>query len=489
MSVPIELGFYGKLPSHGDFLRRRVPDGFVRIWDSWLQECMAASRSALADRWLDLYLTSPVWRFGCSAGAAGTAQVVGVMAPSVDRVGRYFPLTLVAELPATSGLLSIATEADAFFDRAERLVVDTLAAEVIDFEGFDEAVTRLGQELAGAVSKPRVVLGPSSADILQDWTYAAWNVPIGSPAHLAPAFMQVLGHRLSALYDPLVVWWTEGSAGVQPTCLLSKGLPHPDAFVTLLDGSATSGRWQSVPVHVEVGAPLDDLLATPQPMRYRSAGMTDVGCVRSVNQDAFVERPDVGLWVVADGLGGHSSGEVASRMVCDAFADFLPEASFEAALDAARARLQHVNDYLVHVASRSHHAVVTGSTVVAFMTRGARCAILWAGDSRVYRCRQGRLVQLTRDHSVAEAEGGLSTAITRAIGGEPVLSLDEVEDAVQPGDRFLLCSDGLTRALSDAAIEAWMVNDAVEGAVTGLMHATLDAGAPDNVTVLVVEAF
>jgi serine/threonine protein phosphatase PrpC len=217
--------------------------------------------------------------------------------------------------------------------------------------------------------------------------------------------------------------------------------------------------------------------------------MTDVGRVRSVNQDAFVERPDVGLWVVADGLGGHSSGEVASRMVCDAFADFVPEETFDAALAAARERLQHVNNYLVHVASRSNHAVVSGSTVVAFMTRGARCAILWAGDSRAYRWRQGRLAQLTRDHSVADAEGASSTAITRAVGGEAVLSLDEYVDAVQPGDRFLLCSDGLTRALPDSTIESWLSRDAVESVVAGLVQATLDAGAPDNVTVLVVDAF
>ena len=99
MSTQIEVGLYGKLPSHGDFLRRRVSDAFVRVWDEWLQECIAASRSALGERWLDVYLTSPVWRFGADAGAFGPAPVVGLMAPSVDRVGRYFYLTLVAELP------------------------------------------------------------------------------------------------------------------------------------------------------------------------------------------------------------------------------------------------------------------------------------------------------------------------------------------------------------------------------------------------------
>src|SRR4051812_22505756 len=102
----VEVGFFGKLPSHGDFLRRRVSDAFAGPWDAWLQRCMAASRSVLDERWLDVYLTSPAWRFGCAAGACGPAAVVGLMVPSVDRVGRYFPLTLVAELPAAASLMA-----------------------------------------------------------------------------------------------------------------------------------------------------------------------------------------------------------------------------------------------------------------------------------------------------------------------------------------------------------------------------------------------
>src|SRR5688500_307461 len=258
MSAPVEVGFFGKLPSHGDFLRRRVSDPFVRAWDEWLQACVSASRAALGDRWLEIYLTSPAWRFGCSAGAAGPAPVVGVMAPSVDRVGRYFPLTVAAELPSSSSVLVAATDAETFFDRAERLVIDTLAAEVIDFDEFDAGVGRLGADLAEGVLRGRVVLDASATDILQDGVGGSWNVPIGSPPRLAPAFMQLLSHRLTALYGPLVLWWTEGSASVQPTCLLTKGLPRPEAFASLLDGSFAGQTWRTVPVHVDVGLEPDD---------------------------------------------------------------------------------------------------------------------------------------------------------------------------------------------------------------------------------------
>ena len=95
----MEVGIYGKLPSHGDFLRRRVPDDFVGVWDAWLQASIAASRSDLGSEWLNLYLTSPAWRFCCDAGVCGANACAGVMVPSVDRVGRYFPLTLVWSVP------------------------------------------------------------------------------------------------------------------------------------------------------------------------------------------------------------------------------------------------------------------------------------------------------------------------------------------------------------------------------------------------------
>src|SRR5690349_9150235 len=133
----MQVGFYGKLPSHGDFLRRRVSDAFVDAWDAWLRECIAASRTTLGPRWLDVYLTSPAWRFACAAGACGSAPVIGVVAPSVDQVGRYFPLTLVADLPADVNLITAASSSERFLDAAERLVIETLATERVDFERFD----------------------------------------------------------------------------------------------------------------------------------------------------------------------------------------------------------------------------------------------------------------------------------------------------------------------------------------------------------------
>jgi type VI secretion system protein ImpM len=485
----VDVGLYGKLPSHGDFLRRRTSDAFVSSWDAWLQDCMAASRASLGDRWLDVYLTSPAWRFSGEAGVCGPAPVIGLMVPSVDRVGRYFPLTIVAELPADANVFGV-TAATPFFESAERLAIETLESEYVDFEAFDQRVVRLADHLSFTTARQRVALERGAATVLEADAQGSWQLPIASIQEVAPALEQLLFQRLAAIYKPLMVWSSDGSSAVEPSCLLSRGLPDPEMFAALLDGSWTQHRWRTVPATVERGGrpsgPADD-----RALSFRSAAASDVGKVRQVNQDAFLERSEIGLWVVADGLGGHSDGEHASRMVCDALADFMPNQSFEETIEGVRTRLKEVNDHLLLASARSLLGERSGSTVVVLIVRGSRCAILWAGDSRVYRCRDGRLEQLTRDHSPSPSAAGgrQSNAVTRAVGAQAAFGLDLCSEHVRPGDRFLLCSDGLTRTVPEPEIRNWLEEPDVRASVSGLVAATLAAGAPDNVTALVVEAF
>lgn len=486
----MQVGFYGKLPSHGDFLRRRVSDAFVDAWDTWFRECLAASRTALGPRWLNVYLTSPAWRFVCAAGACGPSAVLGLVAPSVDQVGRYFPLTLVAELPPDVSLVTAASSSR-FFDAAERLVIETLATERVDFDRFDRGVVLLERELTGLAGPPEVVLDPAASAILTD-SPQAWQLPLASSSDVVSAFEQVLSTHLEAKYRPLVMWWTDGSAVVEPSWLVLKGLPAPELYTALLDGSWTEHRWRCVSARVsdEITLPGTPVIDDPGALYFRSAAATDVGRARNNNEDGFVERAEAGIWAVADGMGGHSHGEIASQMVCDALADFPLDGTFEEAVDAARKRVEDVNDHLVRSSGDDPAANRSGSTVVVLLLRGPRSAVLWAGDSRAYRWRAGQLQQLTRDHSLAGFAGTAaveSSVITRAVGIEPNLTLDVHRDGVLPDDRFLLCSDGLTRVLSDAEICGWMKSPDIRTAVDGLIKTTLEAGAPDNVTVVITE--
>lgn len=227
---------------------------------------------------------------------------------------------------------------------------------------------------------------------------------------------------------------------------------------------------------------------------YVSAGATDVGRLRSSNQDALAQLGESGLWVVADGMGGYRDGDVAARMVCEALHGLPPGLALEAAVDEIRQRMTDVNHRLHQAAVRPVDPVISGSTVVMLLTRRTASALIWAGDSRVYRLRHGRLVQLTTDHTWA-AELNLQNpreeadhAITRAVGGEDTLLLDVRRDRVRPGDRFLLCSDGLTHELDDEQIATLLSEGDVKQCAGALIAATLAAGARDNVTVVVVDA-
>src|SRR5204862_7359383 len=135
--------------------------------DAWLRECLTASRAALGGQWLNVYLTSPAWRFVCAAGACGPSPVIGIAAPSVDQVGRYFPLTLVAELPPDVGLVT-ATSSTRFFEAAEQLVIETLATERVDFDRFDQGAMSLERELIPVALPPELVLDPSASTIVTD---------------------------------------------------------------------------------------------------------------------------------------------------------------------------------------------------------------------------------------------------------------------------------------------------------------------------------
>lgn len=227
---------------------------------------------------------------------------------------------------------------------------------------------------------------------------------------------------------------------------------------------------------------------------YRSAGLTDKGRLRPTNQDAFFDSSGAALWAVADGMGGHRDGDVASRMVCEALESFRPHAQLEDSVDDLRQRMSDVNARLYAASVRAINPVQSGTTVVMMVAQRTSCALLWAGDSRAYRLRESKLVQLTTDHTWAselhldEDHGEEADhAITRAVGGEATLLLDVRRERMRVGDRYLLCSDGLTRELTNAKITELLAAGDVDQAARALIDATLAHGALDNVTVIVID--
>lgn len=237
-----------------------------------------------------------------------------------------------------------------------------------------------------------------------------------------------------------------------------------------------------------------------QVFQYTSAAVSDVGRVRSLNEDAYLSRPDLGLWVVADGMGGHDAGDLASGLIVERLNELSAPESARGFLNDVTGMLQEVNGELRQRAKANGGNSVIGSTVVAFLVYGRHFACVWAGDSRIYRLHRGRLQRLTRDHSYVQDlidHGNLSpeeaashpqaNVITRAVGAAEDLQLDNEYAELMDEDVVLLCSDGLCGVVSDAEICQLLREKLVSDCPEALVKLALERGSKDNVTVVVVK--
>lgn len=231
-----------------------------------------------------------------------------------------------------------------------------------------------------------------------------------------------------------------------------------------------------------------------------STAITDTGKMRKLNEDSMLDQPEIGLWVVADGMGGHSAGDVASQMIVSSLNKVSEGIELKQIINDIEDRLIEVNRSLIDKADDLQKRTTIGSTVVVMLAYDKYCIYIWAGDSRLYRLRDGDLRQMTTDHSQVElyVQKGLisreeaaihphGNMITRAVGATDDLFLDMDIQEMQANDRYLLCSDGLTKHVSDSEIEDILANDTHEQSCKTLIDLTLERGATDNVTAIVVE--
>ena len=212
-------GLFGKVTSHGDFMSRRLPPAFIAIWDGWLQSSMQGSRDKLGPKWLDTYLTSPLWRFVLAPGVCDANSWAGVMMPSVDRVGRHFPLTLAVGVAGGPDLANWMVSNNDWFEQLEDLALSTLEANFA-FDQFDAALQAM-QGLDGVAGSGSY--GP-----------AGFHLPLTSLDQIAAA---VPALTAAALHGQSI-WWTDGSAQVAPCALMCRGLPTAQSFAGMLAGLA-----------------------------------------------------------------------------------------------------------------------------------------------------------------------------------------------------------------------------------------------------------
>lgn len=234
-------------------------------------------------------------------------------------------------------------------------------------------------------------------------------------------------------------------------------------------------------------------------MVFDCATRTHVGHRRKLNEDAVLDCSKQGLWAVADGMGGHEAGEVASALVVETLEQFAEDGSIEHRIDSVLTALEKVNLSLHDMGRASINQRTIGTTVVGLVADGKQYRCFWAGDSRAYRLRGASIDQLTRDHSLVQdlVDAGMiepgeaethpnSNVVTRAVGAAERLQVDTVGGAIDGGDTFLLASDGLTRLVRAEEIAVQLASPSLETAADSLIDLALDRGAPDNVSLIII---
>jgi len=225
-------GIFGKLPAHGDFIQRNLPPDFVSVWDEWLQHYIAGSQEQIGENWLDIYLTSPIWRFMLSDGAADSSSWVGVMLPSVDKIGRYFPLSIVTQIPSHLCALEFLLSNNNWLINIEELAIQALDGDLTADDLIEEI---------------------SKIEIIHNTTYIKQNVLENSdPVVINMDFEEQAPTSVSDyLLDAILLksvssysaWTTQGSEHVSPGLFLSQGLPPINGIAGMLNGQWS---WQQL---------------------------------------------------------------------------------------------------------------------------------------------------------------------------------------------------------------------------------------------------
>jgi serine/threonine protein phosphatase PrpC len=238
----------------------------------------------------------------------------------------------------------------------------------------------------------------------------------------------------------------------------------------------------------------------PSALTFRSVGRTHAGSVRRLNEDSLLERNDIGLWAVSDGMGGHTAGDVASALIVNAMRALSRPNGEMSFIKSVYDTLAGANRELHRLSAGLAPHSTMGATVTVLGENDGRFFCLWAGDSRLYRFSDGELTQLTRDHRYVQEllDAGtldeesvqnhpLRNVITRAVGIDPELKLDRCEGSIDPGDIFLLATDGVTTVCRNDELVNLLAGKEIDKAADDIVAHCLSRGAPDNLTLILVQ--
>lgn len=226
----MKTGYYGKIPSRGDFISRQLPRGFIDAWDPWLQQGLSATRDSYPDDWLEIYLTCPVWYFALSKNVCDEHAWIGIMIPSVDKVGRYFPFILAKALGDNDSPFLHLVQQQAWYQQAEKLILSTLD-EDFNMDTFHDELNQLDHD-----HHEYELQQSDEQTSLTHWRFACNDVNQG--------LALMAEHYVRTHFPFYSLWWSKGSEDILSSLLVSRGLPATQAYISLLDGEWREGGWQ-----------------------------------------------------------------------------------------------------------------------------------------------------------------------------------------------------------------------------------------------------
>jgi type VI secretion system protein ImpM len=477
-------GFFGKLPSAGDFVQRRLPPGFVDAWDQHFENAVAESRSALGGGWHEAYHASPVWRFVLAPGVCGEVAWAGVMGPGADRVGRCFPMVIAAALATDSRVCDRVLQAGScWFDAAESVHVEAQISAATSVDAFDQQVAALGTPLDAEQSDPLADLRGV------DWAQAEhWRLPL--PTHAAAVSRQLseLWQQLSNAANDWCLWWTAGGEQVPASVLVTRGLPKPQAYAGFLDAGCSAAWWRSLgvfgglavdrqrrlprqEVEVAVAPPpapvvawlpddpelfsdLGHIPATSAPPVADEVPVDTAAAAAAADgtaQDsvAVLHRPDCALTLVAAEVGTHDPRQQAVASV-RAIGAALAGDDLAMGMQALRTRIMALNPQLRSASEDLIDPVLEDCAVIAAHVGGGQADLLRIGTAAAWHWRHGRLQPFfAKSNAPPAADAGLdddfqdllfnNVSLTApGLGATTQPTCGEVFCAVNPGDRLLL---------------------------------------------------
>ncbi|MFV1982593.1 MAG: type VI secretion system-associated protein TagF [Thiohalomonadales bacterium] len=233
MEAVVVTGLYGKLPAHGDFVYRNLPSEFISVWDEWLQHYIASSKDQLGDEWLDIYLTSPIWRFVFSEGVVDESSWGGIVVPSVDRIGRYFPISIVTKLPSKLNPLEFLLSQNNWFTQIEEDTLEALSGDLT------------ADDLLGKITSIDLTFNTaySRSESIKDNKPVIINMNFEEPTPTS-ASTCILDSVLLKSVSSYSAWTTTGSEYVEPSLFFSQGLPPISGIPAMLNGQWAQADWQ-----------------------------------------------------------------------------------------------------------------------------------------------------------------------------------------------------------------------------------------------------